>query len=359
MSEYMDEFIRRSLRIARVGEGEAIAESKNISELHKKIKSIMLGLGADVFSISAKNKAQIEIAKLINAEYKSMSDRASEIALEMIEKEQEWQINAVSEYIDEPMNKIPHETAVNLSRDLEYQGKTFAKWFEEAGVTYDSKVRGVIDDGFVQGRSIPEITNDVALLSGKSKSDVKTLVRSNIMSIAQRAREEIIEVNRDIYDGKMWNSTLDVRTTPHICGVRDQAKYDLDGKPIGHSNPWGAGPGMIHFNCRSIAIPIIKGVDIKAPRPSIDAGDSYEKGDKTTNRGTVRKPTKANRDNGTYEISKVPAGTKYEEWLRNQPEDFIADALGSKERANALKEGTALSKIISSPLGTPINFNDL
>lgn len=359
MSEYIDEFIRRSARINRAASGEAIRETGRMLKIHKSIKAILLKMGTEGFTVSSKNIAQRKIADLIEKEYGMISKRAGEVAEAMVEKEQAWQISKVGEHVNQPLNRIPTEEAIFLSKDAEYSGKTFSKWFKEAGIIQNRKVRGIIDDGFVRGLSIDEVIKEVELTSGKANANIKTLVRTNMISTAQRARERSIDLNRDLFEGKIWNSTLDVRTTPLICGVRDQAKYDLDNNPIGHSNPWDGGPGMIHFNCRSISVPIIKGIKTDIPRPSVSAGSDYDRGDKTTNRGTVRKPTKANRDDGIFEIKQVSANTKYEDWLKRQPKDFIADALGSSEKASALKSGTPLAKLASDPLGTPINFNDL
>jgi hypothetical protein len=160
-------------------------------------------------------------------------------------------------------------------------------------------------------------------------------------------------------EGKVWRSVLDVRTTADICGVRDQAEYDRDNNPVGHSNPWGAGPGQMHFNCRSIQIPKLTGVKVSVKRPSVGAGKEYTRGDNTTNRGTVRKPTKPNREKGIYKIQQKAAGTNYESWLRTQKTDFVADALGSADKAKAFKAGEALSTITSNPLGTPLQINQL
>jgi hypothetical protein len=57
----------------------------------------------------------------------------------------------------------------------------------------------------------------------------------------------------------MWVSTLDGRTSAE-CRARDHLLYTkVDHKPVGHSVPWRAGPGRLHWCCRSTSIALLKG----------------------------------------------------------------------------------------------------
>ena len=43
-----------------------------------------------------------------------------------------------------------------------------------------------------------------------------------------------------------------------MCRVRDGLLYDTKHKPLGHKIPWLDGPGRLHFNCRSVSVPVLK-----------------------------------------------------------------------------------------------------
>ena len=79
---------------------------------------------------------------------------------------------------------------------------------------------------------------------------------------------------------------------------------------------------------------------------AVEACEKYEQGEEWNARGKVTKPLKAKREDGTYEINMVTTRTKYEGWLRRQPTAFVADALGSVEKAKAFKGGESLRSFL-------------
>jgi hypothetical protein len=109
-------------------------------------------------------------------------------------------------------------------------------------------------------------------------------------------------------------STLDNKTS-HDCIIRDQLRYTLENKPIGHKVPYLQGPGKIHFCCRATETLILKswrelGIDI----------DEMDEG------------TRASMD------GQVPAKTTYLEWLRRQSPQRQDQVLGS-ERGRMFRAG--------------------
>ena len=359
MSDYADSYIKRSLRVNRVSAGEAVRVSKTLATAQSRIRAALMRLTDAEFSGPARERAIAKITQILQSSYKEAAEEAEKIAAQMVEKEAEWQISTINEYTTSAVNTILMEDAVRVAQTTPYQGKLFSEWYRDAGVKTPRKVFGIIEAGFINGQSIPEVTRDVEMLAQKAIPDLKTLVRSNLLHASSIARSQVIAANEDLFEGSVWNSTLDVRTTPHICGVRDQKEYDKNKQPVGHSLLWGPGPGQIHFNCRSIEIPKLIGVEIKTKRPAVSAGKEYQRGDKTTNRGTVREPTKANRDKEIFKVQQKASTTNYEDWLRTQKKDFVADALGSMEMAEAFKKGEALDSLTANPLGTPLGINQL
>ena len=64
--------------------------------------------------------------------------------------------------------------------------------------------------------------------------------------------------------GYYWDSILDGKTSSQ-CLLRAGKKYDRKFRPVGHSAPWGPGPGSLHPNCRSVAAPRVKGDPYRPP----------------------------------------------------------------------------------------------
>jgi hypothetical protein len=117
-----------------------------------------------------------------------------------------------------------------------------------------------------------------------------------------------------------WVSTLDARTSP-MCRLRDGLQYTLEGhKPIGHAVPWGAGPGALHWCCRSTSTPVTKswkeltGVDVEEFSPA----------------------TRASMD------GEVPADMTYAEWLKKQSAARQDEILGATRGALFRRGGLEL-----------------
>jgi SPP1 gp7 family putative phage head morphogenesis protein len=91
-----------------------------------------------------------------------------------------------------------------------------------------------------------------------SRAHAETLVRSATQAVSQASRQAVYNDNSDIIKAEQWVSTIDLRTTV-LCSVRDGLTYTVgDHEPIGHSLPWGGGPGNLHYGCRSTSTPVLK-----------------------------------------------------------------------------------------------------
>lgn len=355
---YLDEYIKRTLRLDRVSEGEFAKRAKVLKKLKQDVKASLESLS---FGDSGKNKIRVmaEISQLFDDSFGIMEKKSEDIAKEIIAKEIAWHTDILGKYTSK--NIILPSTTASISelRDAAFQGKTFKDWYKGTSLVDADDAIKAAESGILQGQSVTEITAAVSKVINKSGHHIRTLVRSQIMSTANRAREIVTEQNNDLFGGKIWISTLDIRTTVDICGPRDQLEYTMDNVPIGHQYSWDLGPGMIHFNCRSTFVPKLIGIDLQAPRPSIGAGEDYKRGDNLTSTGRVRKPTKKNRDDGIFKITIKQKGTNYEKWLRTQPKDFVADVFSSKEKAKLFKAGKSLSSITQKPFGTHLTIAQL
>ena len=139
---------------------------------------------------------------------------------------------------------------------------------------------------------------------------MEAVVRSAVSSTAEAASDKAFEANSDIISHVEWLSTLDSRTST-TCRIRDRLPYTLGTyQPIGHKVPWLAGPGRIHFCCRSTKLPILKsalalGISDAATRASMDG--------------------------------QVPQQTTYAQWLARQPASRQDEILGP-ERGKLLRQ---------------------
>lgn len=213
--------------------------------------------------------------------------------------------------------------ATALSRP--FQGRLLRQWAAELPGQRMALIRNAVRAGYVEGRTTAEI---IRLIRGtralrfedgilaRPRRDIAAVVQTALSHTAQTARQAFYDANGDLIKAVKWTSTLDSKTSP-MCRVRDGLRYTADRKhrPIGHKVPWGDGPGRLHFNCRSVSVPVTKswrelGIDIEDMPPG----------------------ARASMDGA------VPADTTYGAWLARQSAARQDEILGPV-RARMLREG--------------------
>lgn len=157
------------------------------------------------------------------------------------------------------------------------------------------------------------------------------LARTFCLSASNYARDQIVKDKfSDVVKGWRRSVVLDGRTCI-ACG-------SMDGKQYGLNDPKPSLPS--HWRCRCLYLPVSVtwrdlGIDI----------DEFEGGDLTTVKHSAR--TVHHRDGSTStkytvkEVGKVPAGTTYSEWMRQQLDEdpaFVRQVLG-KTRFELFKAG--------------------
>jgi SPP1 gp7 family putative phage head morphogenesis protein len=226
-----------------------------------------------------------------------------------------------------------------------FQGALLSEFLKDQEEAKARLIRRTIADGYVQNRTTDQIIRDLrgtrenkyrdGVLEG-SRREVAAVVRTALSHTSQFAKDRVTEANADILGNLQWLSTLDARTTPE-CQVRDGKLYTLDHKPVDHEYPWGAGPGRLHWQCRSTYLQLTKswkelGAEGDIEEFSPDLRSSMD--------------------------GQVPAKTTYEEWLENQTEKRQVQVLGAT-RAKLFNEGGLSFDELRNARGEDITLDDL
>ena len=162
-----------------------------------------------------------------------------------------------------------------------------------------------IQSGLIEGSTTQTITDSIdGLVKSRSAAQAEALVRTATNHAASTARNAVYKDNEDIIDKEEYLSTLDNRTSLTCAG--------LDGKyfPVGE----GDMPPM-HFNCRSVRIPVVK------PEYTVKGLEG-----KRASKG----------DNGGEQVG---GGTTFGGWLHTQPVKFQDTVLGT-ERGILFRKGS-------------------
>ena len=166
-----------------------------------------------------------------------------------------------------PIAGISAEQVYAAALSRPFQGRLLKDWGRNLEDSRLGMIRNAVRAGFVEGQTTAEIIAKVrgtrALkyadgLLNKPRHEVAAVVQTALSHTAQTARAVMTDANADLVKATRWVSTLDTRTSPQ-CRIRDGLTYTPhDHKPIGHKIPWGDGPGRLHFNCRSVSVPVLK-----------------------------------------------------------------------------------------------------
>ena len=225
-----------------------------------------------------------------------------------------------------------------------FQGRLLSDWAAKVAEDRMVRVREQVRAGFLEGKTVEEIvrrvrgTQAAKFVDGalqRPRAELMAVVDTAVKHHAAVARDQLLEANAEVLAAVVWSSTLDTRTSD-LCRIRDGKKYSLpDHKPIGHRVPYGAGPGRLHWRCRSSAQPVTKswhelGFELPELSPA----------------------TRASMD------GQVPADITYRQWLKSQPAYRQDEVLGPT-RGRLMREGRLDPGDLYTPSGRFLNLTEL
>jgi SPP1 gp7 family putative phage head morphogenesis protein len=229
-----------------------------------------------------------------------------------------------------------------------FQGALLSEFLKDQEASKARLIRRTIADGYVQNRTTDQIVRDLrGTRENKyrdgaleiTRREAAAVVRTALSHTAHFAKDLVTEANEDILKGLQWLSTLDNRTTPQ-CQMRDGKTYTLDHKPIDHEFPWGAGPGRLHWQCRSTYVQLTKSWKELGATGDVGEWEDFDPGTRSAMDG------------------QVPAKTTYEEWLADQTPARQRQVLGDT-RAKLFSEGNLSLEDMRNASGEDINLDVL
>ncbi len=209
-----------------------------------------------------------------------------------------------------------------------FQGALLREYFKRNGKKslvagqmrlYRKAIREAIEDAVVRSLTVETAIRKLRLKTlGIPRRHLAAVVDTSIKHVTQSARQEFLKANSGddgVVKGYQWLATLDLRTTLEYCVPRDGKEYDLDFQPVGHGYSWGAGPGRIHWRCRSTMTAVLKSWE----ELGIDAKELSGR-------------TRASMDGQTAEWITA------EDWLKGQSQERLEQMFG-EERARLFLSG--------------------
>lgn len=191
--------------------------------------------------------------------------------------------------VSAPFATVTAQSAYAAALSRPFQGRLLREWARGIESEKMARIRSAVRMGFLEGKATSQIVREIRGTKAKGYQDglieidrrhAETMARTALSHTAATSRDMFFEANDDILGDIVWVSTLDGRTSQE-CRIRDGKRYTKDThRPVGHSLPWGSGPGRLHWQCRSTAVALLKGQEeLFGTRASkggqVDANESY------------------------------------------------------------------------------------
>lgn len=280
---------------------------------------------ATPFSVSRLTAALIGVWEVNEGAYRQITQRSAAEMRALTEMELDHQRSMFNDLLpEEARTRLVNVEAVHAHAAATaepFRGRLLSEWFTKLAADRQERIETELRIGFTAGETVDEMIRRLRGTRAEGYADgllqidrrhAEAVVRTATSHFAQRARESFYEANSDLITEEQWVSTLDNRTT-EMCQIRDGLIYTSpEHRPVGHRVPWLEGPGAIHWNCRSVSIPVV---------------------DSAKALGLDLPPVERAAMNGV-----AAPGTTYREWIEAQPAARQDQILGPT-RASRMRSG--------------------
>jgi hypothetical protein len=341
LSKYSNGVVRRLIAILNRADSRMAAELSGVLETIGDVSTFRVerleSMLASVRALNAQAYSQIE------------QELRTELR-EFTEYEANWQQMTLREAIPPGVSvsfagvSVEQVYAAALARP--FQGVLLKGALDDLSEQSAKLVRQTISAGIVEGRTTQQIIRDLRGTRAKgyadgllqrSRRDVEAIVRTAISHTAGVVQDNVMQANTDLLQAVQWSSTIDLRTS-EICRIRDGKLYTPDThKPIGHSLPWGGGPGRAHWRCRSAQVPVLR--SWRAMGIDMDGSANLD-------------GTRASLD------GQLPQDITYAQWIEKQSAARQDEVLGPS-RGKLLREGKLPMEALYSQSGQFLTLQQL
>lgn len=270
-----------------------LAVQRSLSQLTGRGRN---SLRTAAFEQMAKRQGEL-VSKGMRSVRRAFAPALDDLAM----REGRWAIETISDALPNfDFQRLRPSVARRVWKEEPMVGRMFDDWFPKLTADTRDSVMLAVRQGIVNGETMPQIVERVSRggrsALGKAKRHLETVVRTSVNHVSNTVNAEAINRASEIagLSTSRWYATLDV-TTCVVCGALDGQEWKI-----------GEGPTpVIHPNCHCKRLPVIPG---------------YSGGRRTSMDGPM------------------PAGTKYEDWLRTKSFEQQVEALG-RSRAELFRAG--------------------
>jgi SPP1 gp7 family putative phage head morphogenesis protein len=352
--------VRHQIHVLRYSEKQA----QNVLEVLKAAEQELL---EKITGAMAKGLNSDRLEAVLQSVYKRRAEVFASLAQGMEDElkafsllEADWEVGALkgSIPVEVDMASVPAET-LHATVTKPIAGIPLKGWMENINSKEIIAIQAAVTQSVIQGETIDSLVRRIRGTKANNFADgilsvstrnAQALARTSVNHVSNAARESVWNANSDIVRCLRWTATLDGRTSP-ICRSRDGHMAPVGGKTLYPSDPElipaGARPPA-HFNCRSLLVAVIDGVELVGDRPFVRdtrVRRDREKAFRAEAKERGVSVQQVRQEWADANVGRVPAATSYSEWLKTQPASFQDEILGHG-KAEMFRAGVPLERFI-------------
>lgn len=322
-----------------------------------QISIILERLPRESFTVERLDALLASVRSLNKEAYNALQTAMETELKELVSYEAEYQKQLFETVIPVKLSIAPVnvESVYAAAMARPFQGRLLKEWAQSLEAGKMTRIRDALRIGYVQGETIDQMvrrirgtrTNNYADgLLEIDRRNAAAVVRTATSHVSGFVRDRFYDDNADTIKSIQWVSTLDGKTSA-TCRAYDGHTYSLDThKPLDGGPLWGAGPGRIHWNCRSSSAPVLKswrdlGVDMADETESTRASMDGQLPEGMTYGQWLAKRSLAEQDDilGPTRAKLFRAGAKMESFVDRQGVEMTLAQLRQKDAALFKKAG--------------------
>lgn len=369
MSAILDSLLSHQIGIERAKSGESFKIIADLKPLDDQILRIINALPEN-YTQRQLNAALKEISVITKKFYADvMQSQYAKIGVEAVGVEVPFATETVNTFLNPKKEVIKSPSQKSVFKKAEkklFQGKLISQWVTDLGTDKINRVSKSVRNAAIDNAEVSKLSSTAKSSINTANKNSKAVTRSTVGQYTNQSRDDTYTINDDKAKLIVWSSVLDSGTTV-ICAARSNKLYNAKTKePIGHNNLYDGGPGVIHFGCRSFAVPTSdNGIITSGPgkdekystgtRTAVGAKSGYERGGDQNTRGQRAKlPTDSNQ----LKKNLIPANKDYDTWMRTQPRAFVEDSLGVGKARLFLDQKVPLDSFVT-PAGRELTLSEI
>ena len=347
-SAYNNGVVRRILALLNRVDADLFAQISAALEQLPAESFTVERLESLLYSVRATNKAAYDaVSKELTAELRDLVTYEAGYQQQLFASVLPVQVNVASVVV---------EQVYSAAMARPFQGLLLKDALAGLEAGRAAKIRDALRMGYVEGQTISQMVTRLRGTRARgyedglleiSRRDAAAVVRTATSHVAGFTRDRFYESNASLIKAVVWCSTIDARTTKSFCIPRDGKQYHpVTHAPIGHSMPWGAGPGRIHWCCRASSTVALKswrelGIDMDELPASTRASLDGQIPESTTYLQWLNKQSAARQDDimGPVRGALMRSGAKAESFYDNKGRFLALDKLRERDAAMFSKAG--------------------